>query len=277
MGVFMGFVIRASDSGALNGIRQLISVYLTPQDLPDSLIDSEIFLEAAERQVYQALGIADNDAYLMRAGLPMDFQNFPRNQFPKEIDYKENWISADQYVINDIISFRNSPSDPWELYIATMNSQNSQPRTGSSNWNKLSVVFKGSYQGGVSYQKNDIVEDNNHLYYAKANIQIAIASRNTSEWMQIKTVTQDAMQKAFEERVKRAVQYQAAIRLIPAVPQILEEQILRERVRYREIDWEQRLAIYQTETDDTLLPEEPGIVYATGTAVFGEVKQYVAF
>ena len=273
----MGLVIRASDSGALNGIRQLISVYLTPQSLPNSIIDSDIFLEAAERQVFQALGITSNTDYLTRAGLPTDFQDFPRNQFPKLINYRGNWMSANQYAINDIISFRNTPTDPWNLYIATMDSQNVQPNTGSANWNKISVTFKGSYQGGVSYQKDDITEDSNRLYYANSNIQSAIAAINTSEWTRIQSVNQSPDQKAFEERVKRAVQLQAAIRLIPAVPQLVEEQILRERVRYQAIDWDQRLSIYQTETDDTLQPDAPGIVYASGTAIFGEVKQRVAF
>ena len=286
MGVFMGYVIHASDSGSLNGIRQLISVYLTPQDLPDSIIDSPIFLEAAERQVYQALGIADNAAYLTRAGLPDDFPNFPRNQFPVTFNYRQDWCQSASYSINDIISFRSDPANPKDLYIATADNSNIQPDSGSANWNKLSIVFKGDYQYRGSYQQNDIVYYRNTsnlnpipsgLYYANKDISSAPGTLSTSDWKEIQSVTQTPAQKAFEERVKRAVQYQAAIRLIPAVPQILEEQILRERVRYQSIDWEQRLSVYQTETDDTLQPEEPAIVYASGTAVFGEVKQYVAF
>ena len=74
----MGYVIRLSDSGSLNGIRQLVSGYLTAQDLPDSLIDSPVFERAAELRAYKLLGYANDDAYLAAIGFNRVTYEFPR-------------------------------------------------------------------------------------------------------------------------------------------------------------------------------------------------------
>ena len=74
----MGYVIRISDKGSINGIRQLVSGYLTDQDLSDSSIDSPVFERAAELYAYKVLGYSGDDAYLAAIGFNRVVYEFPR-------------------------------------------------------------------------------------------------------------------------------------------------------------------------------------------------------
>ena len=90
----------------------------------------------------------------------------------------------------------------------------------------------------------------------------------------IRSSIQSIAQANEEDRIKIAVEYQTAILLILSLPQIVEEQILRERIRFQEIDWEKRIAYYDQLLMDTIEPIIPNPpVDATGEAFFGCVNQ----
>ena len=117
-----------------------------------------------------------------------------------------------------------------------------------------------------------------NLYYANRAITSAPATRVIGNWIQVQQIVQTAAQQLTEERVRLAVQYLTAIRLIPAIPQLIEEQILRERVRYQDIDWERRIELYEQEFVNTIEDEVPdSIVFTDAQAIFGQVNQYTAF
>ena len=133
----------------INGIRQLVSIYLTKDDLPDSIIDSGIFLDSGERRIYQInMTIKTNDKY-------------------------------------------------------------------------------------------DMASD------------------------------------ADKARVKAQIQIQTAIYLIPAIPQLLEEQILRERVQFQTIDWQAKIELLEKRILDIAGDDIPTGVFGLASAVFGQVKQRV--
>ena len=275
----MGYVIRSSDTTAINGIRQLVSVNLTPGVLSDSVIDSPAFERAAEFHVYRLLNfIADDDSnvdadskYAQRVGLPVDLPRFPRNQFPDTFSYKGQY-STTSYQQNDIVY------DGTNLYYANKVITSAPATRDTVDWTQINISFKGQYSSGTPYLVNDIVYDGSNLYYANKVITSAPATRVTADWIQISSISQTPAQRQSEERIKIAVQYQTAIRLILSMPQLLEEQILRERVRFQEINWEKRVEFYESETTDTLEPEVPeGTIFSDGVSIFGEVKQYVAF
>ena len=92
----------------------------------------------------------------------------------------------------------------------------------------------------------------------------------------IAPVIQTDAQRLSEERIKLSVQYLTAIKIIPALPQLLEEQILRERVRYQEIDWEKRIELYEAEVTDALEEETTNTIFSSASAVFGQVLQRVS-
>ena len=268
----MGYVIRSSDTVALSGIRQLVSINLTPTLLSDSVIDSPVFVRAAELHIYKLLGIDNDAAYDTKVGLSSTIRQFPRNQFPVTFNYRRSWLTNTQYSINDVVY------DGSNLYYANKLIVNSSTIRNEADWNRINVDFKGAYTTGLNYQQYDIVYDGSNLYYANSIIITAPATRVSNDWTQIQSIFQTAAQRQSEERIKIAVQYQAAIRLILSMPQLLEEQILRERVRFQEIDWEKRIEFYEGEIVDTIEPEVPdGTIFADATAVFGEVKQRVAF
>ena len=267
MGRIMGYVIRLSDSGSLNGIRQLVSGYLTTQDLPDSLIDSPVFERAAELQAYKQLGYANDDAYLAAIGF-----NRVTYEFPRMFNYEGSYTSGTAYQENDIVYSGTT------LYYANKVIASAPATLDADDWTQIPVQFKGVYTTAESYRQYDIVDDSGNLYYANKAITSAPATRVIGDWMQVQEVIQTAAQKLTEERVRLAVQYATAIRLIPAIPQLLEEQILRERIRYQDIDWERRLELYQAEYVNAIEDEVPdAIVFTDAQAIFGQVNQYTAF
>ena len=301
MGVFMGYVIRSSDTTAINGIRQLVSVNLTPGVLSDAVIDGPTFVRAAEFHVYKLLGFISDDtsnvdadaAYAQRIGLDDPARAYA---FPSTFSYKGQWEDDTDYILNDIVRYGSSLTPPNEkLYYANkanrVDSTPGPPRIPGTfdydDWTEITNIdFKEQYTNGTLYTRYDIVYNgtgsNERLYFANKNIRNPTAFDH-NDWIRIVSgvrilVGQTAAQRQSEERIKIAVEYQAAIRLILSMPQLLEEQILRERVRFQEINWEKRIEFYESETTDTLEPEVPdGTIFSDATAIFGEVKQFVAF
>ena len=282
----MGFVIRSSDTTAIDGIRQLVSLRLTSSILSDSLIDSAAFLRAGEFATYKLLNLANNDAYASEIGLDNANRAYAF-QFATMFVYKGQWMNNIDYVLNDVIY------NGTNLYYANKNitAPGSGTFSAGSDWTEITNInFRGPYNDGhtiqnpvsLNYAQYDIVDESSNLYYAKSAIMNAPNPFVTNQWTQIVSGTrileQTDSEKEFEERTKIAVQYETAIRLILSMPQLLEEQILRERIRYQEINWEKRIEFYLGEITDVLEPVVPdGTIFASGTAIFGEVKQFVAF
>ena len=261
-GFFMGFVIQSSDTVAINGIRQLVSLQLTAAQLSDATIARPVFLEAGEIAAYKLLNLADNDAYLTKIGL----DRFIYEHFPRLFTYKGLYASGTSYSINDIVY------EGTKLYYANQVITNAPSMFNSSQWTQIIVTF-GVYSDTATYSKDDVVDQGSNLYYAKGTP--TVGPFISSEWTQI---SQTDTQIEFERRTRIATQYETAIRLLLSLPQLLEEQILRERLRYQEIDWEKRIEFYRDEITMILEPiVPPGTIFADATAVFGEVKQFVAF
>lgn len=276
-GFLMGYVIRYSDKGSLRGIRSLVSVPLTPDDLSDSVIDSSVFIRSAELETYKLLNIADDGAYAAKVGLTNYLNNNVLPQFPRQFIYEGAWSPNIRYAQNDVVRYTDTTVTPHTntLYYAKQ-TFTSGMTFDSNNWNQIQVNFRGMWIANTAYLKEDVVYEGSNIYYANSNFTSA-GTFTASNWTQIMAVSQTPAQRLSEERIKLAVQYLAAIKLIPALPQLLEEQILRERVRYQEIDWEKRLELYEQEVTSALEEETDTTIFATGAAVYGEIKQYVAF
>ena len=283
-GAIMGRVIRYSDKGSLRGIRSLVSVPLTDTDLPDSIIDNSVFVRSAELETYKFLNIADDNAYYTKTGLTAYQDNEVRDKFPKIFQYKSLWMASTRYSQNDIVYYIDTSVTPntQALYLAKQ-TFTSGATFETNNWDQIQVNFEGSWAANKAYAKEDVVHytdisvmpNTHYIYYANSSFS-SITAFNSSNWVRIQSIMQTEAQRLSEERIKLAVQYLAAIKLIPALPQILEEQILRERVRYQEINWEKRIELYEQEVSNALEEETDAHIFADGTAVYGEVTQYLA-
>ena len=264
----MGFVIQSSDTTAINGIRQLVSLQLTAANLPDSTIAGGEFLRAAEFSTYKNLGFTDDnqtDQYLSYVGLTRVTYKFPR-----VFSYKMAYCPETSYLVNDIV-YQGS-----NLYYANKAITGGAQNSINSDWTRIDVDFKGAYDTAETYSKDDVVDQGSNLYYAIGTP--TVGPFILSEWTQISSNTQSNVQKDREERARISTQYETAIRLLLSLPQLIEEQILRERLRYQEIDWEKRIEFYRDEITMILEPiVPPGTIFATASAIFGEVKQFVAF
>ena len=313
----MGFIIRSDDTTSLNEIRQFVSANVTDAVLPDSLIDSPIFLRAAEFRVYKlfqesgVMSAQTDDAYLTAIGYDTaNEKSLYRflDSFPLAFNFKGLWVSGTDYVRGDIVEYplitvtTGVRPTPQPLYYAIEPRSTTDTTTPNldSNWVSIPVNFVGDFNPSVNYNQYDIIIDHDpitnvrDLYYAK--MAVSAGSFNVSEWQQITSplslpvlsllltrsltanLTQTDAQKSIEERAKIVTQYYTAILLIMSLPQLVEEQILRERVRYQEIDWEKRIELYEDIIIiiiDPIIPDDH--IFASGTAVFGCVEQRVAF
>ena len=273
----MGRVIRYSDKGSLRGIRSLVSVPLTDTDLPDNIIDSSVFVRSAELETYKILNIADDAAYYAKTGLGAYANNEVRDKFPKTIQYENMWMASTRYSQNDIVYAESDPvttPPTYNLYLAKQ-TFTSGATFSSDNWDQIQVNFEGLWTALTNYGTEDVVSQSGNLYYRTIG-GMSGGTFMSGNWTPIADIMQSQEQRLSEERIKLAVQYLAAIKLIPALPQILEEQILRERVRYQEIDWEKRIELYEDEVSNALEEETDSVIFADGTAVYGEVTQYLA-
>ena len=76
----------------------------------------------------------------------------------------------------------------------------------------------------------------------------------------------------FRQRAEIAVAYRMAAKVLPALPQIVEQHILSVEVHYREIDIMERISLLLGESDIVVEPDMPD---TGGSAVFGVAHQYV--
>ena len=77
------------------------------------------------------------------------------------------------------------------------------------------------------------------------------------------------------ERITIAIQKRTAALIIPALPQIVENSALQERVRFLEIDWQARIELLQQEADDIIKPDIPDAT-AVGGSIWGVTNRFVA-
>ena len=88
----------------------------------------------------------------------------------------------------------------------------------------------------------------------------------------------DAYSAEYKARVLNAIQNRVAAKLIPALPQILTAEVLESEVRYQEIDWEQRIALFLNEATSFLEPiTTPESLYGSGVSPFTKTGKFVAF
>lgn len=78
----------------------------------------------------------------------------------------------------------------------------------------------------------------------------------------------------FKSRAEVWIATRMAARILPALGQILEEGILNERVRYQEINIEERIRLLLGIGDDAIRPELPG---GSGSAIYAKACRYVAY
>ena len=77
------------------------------------------------------------------------------------------------------------------------------------------------------------------------------------------------------ERITIAIQKRTAALIIPALPQIVENSALQERVRFLEVDWQARIELLQQEADDIIKPDVPEDT-AVGGSIWGVTNRFVA-
>ena len=259
----MGFIIRSSDTVALNGIRQLVSANLDSTTLTDSLIASDVFVRAAELRIFKLLGYMSDQAYLTAIG-----SNAILNKFPLNFTYKGDYGSSANTSFNqyDVVY------DGTNLYYANKDIATKPSALNIADWVQIDVNFEGLWSART-YNLNDVIDNSGTLYFAKSSFT-STSPFTDSNWTQITPLTGTNLDKS--ERIKIAIEYQAAILLILSLPQLIEEQILRERVRFQEIDWEKRNSLYESLISDILDKVSDDPIFTTSSAVFGCVPQKLA-
>ena len=120
---------------------------------------------------------------------------------------------------------------------------------------------------GVSYKEEDIPDNiikqdiylrqAEFLVYEKVNEEIRKNSGINTLYRglsQLDDATYDAQQSnlIFIEKHRIAVMYRTAALMIPALPQILQDFILRNEYRYAEIDWQEKILEYENKADEVL-------------------------
>ena len=90
--------------------------------------------------------------------------------------------------------------------------------------------------------------------------------------------TFDSYSGDYKARILNAIQNRVAAKLVPALPQIIEAEILESQVRYAEVDWQQKIVLLLNEANsliDDLTPEED--LYGSGVSPFTKTGIPVSF
>ena len=196
---------------------------------------------------------------------------------PSPFNYRGSWDQFITYSVNDAVLgsnnrlyyvFTTPPSSegnpdpttmptpiPWQLVFNTRNS--------------LINNIRDLVQIGLS---NETLPDNiilKSVYFRSSELDIIDRIGLTQEAYNAKLLS-DA---DFRERVTIAIEKRSAAKIIPALPQIIEERVLNVEIRYAEIDWQERINLLIAESDDEIKQDLPG---AAG-AIFGTAYRYVGF
>ena len=188
LGVFMGFVIRSTDTTAINGIRQLVSVNIDGTVLSDSLITSNTFLRAAEFAVYRKFekdGSFTDQSYLTKIGFSgKEALYVILDRFPENFNYRGDYTSLTNmsFNINDIV-YQGSPPN---LYYANKIISNAPGTLNTDDWVQINVIFKGDWNSGTntSFNQYDVVYQGSNLYVAKSSFTKP-GSFTSANWDQI--------------------------------------------------------------------------------------------
>ena len=76
--------------------------------------------------------------------------------------------------------------------------------------------------------------------------------------------TKAAADSAFAQRVRIAVMYRTAGYLLPAVPQLLREELNREYSQYADVDWKERQTLYFNFSDNSIKDDIPSTATRAG-------------
>lgn len=89
-------------------------------------------------------------------------------------------------------------------------------------------------------------------------------------------VTSNSGGALFQERTRIATIYRTAALLVPVLPSIIESSIESERIRYTEIDWEEKINFFLNAADAAVKEDIPSDL-SDGDAIVGLISQCVAF
>ena len=119
---------------------------------------------------------------------------------------------------------------------------------------------------------NETILSDPFLRVAEYQLYEALGLSGDSDYdAKIGTAPRTAAQESYRSRSMIAVTYLTAIQLIPSLPQLIEESILRESVRYQEIDWEAKSALLKATAEEVLDPIAP--INAFDKSIFGIIEQ----
>ena len=179
-------------------IRDLINPAFTEQDLPDELIEQDVFLRKAELDTYDRFAIITG-----------------KREIPDDIKILHNIFPAGVMVFDDTTYDQVVP-------------------TG-----QFSVDQFGT---------------------------------------KIAAVMPTVPQQIISDKARICVMYRTAANIIPALPQILDEWVLRNKYEYAEIDWDQRKMEYEGEADKSIGidPPDPD-KYPNATVIANIINKFTFF
>lgn len=76
-----------------------------------------------------------------------------------------------------------------------------------------------------------------------------------------------ASEPLYEQRVRTAVLYRTAALLVPSLPEILENTLRSERIRYAELDWQQRINYFLKVANDAIAEDTTSADVAGGVVI----------
>ena len=137
-----------------------------------------------------------------------------------------------------------------------------------------------SFFDGVRYLLSvDLTEDDLPNEVIAHDAYLGSAARFVAA--QLKLTSQsvfDGYSDDYKSRILNAIQNRVAAKLVPALPQIIEAEILESQVRYAEVDWQQKIVLLLNEATsliDDLTPEED--LYGSGISPFTKTGICVSF
>ena len=183
-------------------------------------------------------------------------------------NYRGDWDSTSTYMADDAVIESN------RLYYAPSNiSANNNPRT-TNLWRLVSNTLEEFVDDirslvWISLTKSDLPDSIilKPVYLRSAELDIAQLIGSGYD-QQLQNATN-------REKIAIAVQMKTAAKIIPALPQIIEEQVLRERYEFATVDWQERVNLLEKNVTDSINPITPDP--SVGGSLFKVADRYVGF
>lgn len=183
--------------------------------------------------------------------------------------YRGQWNSTSTYSKNDAVIASNS-----RLYYARSDiAANNDPISGNS-WILVSDTLENFIDDirslvWISLTKEDLPDNIilKPVYLRSAELDIAQQIGSGYD--------QQLLNADNREKIAIAVQMKTAAKIIPALPQITEDQVLRERYEYAEINWQEKINLLNKDADDFINPITPDPSVAG--SIFKVARRYVGF